>query len=133
MRLSKKSEYACLALIELAKAADVQKLRIEDIAERNKIPKKYLEQILLQLNQSGYVKSTRGVNGGYQLAKKANDISVAEILRLIDGPLAPVQSVSTYYYAATPVEQNYKLLHLLKEIRDYVAIKMEETKFSDLI
>ncbi len=80
-------------------------LKIKEIAEDMEIPKKYLEQILLQLKTAGYIQSIRGLHGGYILAKKPNEISVAEIVRLIDGPIAPINSVSEYYYLKTPAEQ----------------------------
>jgi Rrf2 family cysteine metabolism transcriptional repressor len=132
MKLSKKSEYACLALIDLARNYEAEAIKIMDISERNNIPKKYLEQILLMLKGSGYVKSFRGAEGGYKLAKAPNQISLAEIVRLIDGPLAPVQSVSKYFYESTPSEQNEKLVTLFREIRDYISEKLENTTLEDL-
>lgn len=134
MRLSTKSEYACLALIDLAEHYDPSVLvRIEDIARRKDIPKKYLEQILLLLKRTGYLKSKPGLRGGYRLARKPERVSVAEIVRLMDGALAPVESVSKYFYEPTPIGQNKKLLSLFKEIRDFVAEKMEKTTLKDLV
>ena len=133
MKLSRKSEYACLALIELAKNYPSVLVTITELSERNKIPQKYLEQILLLLKSARYVQSVRGVNGGYRLAKSPDDISVAEIIRLIDGPLAPVDSVSQYFYSHTPIEQSEKLLSIFADIRNYIANKLENTTFSDLI
>jgi len=133
MRLSTKSEYACLALIELAKNHDSEWITIEEIARRHKIPKKYLEQILLSLNRSGFTVSKRGVNGGYRLAMSPDNITVAEIIRLMDGPLAPVHSASEYFYQHTPIEKNARLLALFCEIRDYIAERLENTTFKDLI
>lgn len=132
MKLSKKSEYACLAIVELG-IDPGKKLTINEIACSRKIPKKYLEQILLHLKSAGYVKSVKGPSGGYMLAKPANQITVAEILRLIDGPLAPVSSVSTFFYDHTPIEQSEKMVLLFKDIRDYVADKLEHTTFADLL
>jgi Rrf2 family protein len=133
VKLSKKSEYACLALIQLSKIYEVELITIGDLSQDNQIPKKYLEQILLQLKGAGYVKSIRGVNGGYKLSKAPNQISVAEIVRLIDGALAPVDSVSHFFYEKTPTEQNEKLTGLFREIRDYISDKLENTTFADLI
>lgn len=104
-----------------------------DISIRNNIPKKYLEQILILLKQTGYAKSIKGPNGGYKLAKLPGEITIAEIIRLIDGPLAPVESVSTFFYEHTPIEQNQKLVELFKDIRDYISRKMESTTFKDLL
>ena len=133
MKLSTKSEYACLALIDLSEHHGKGLVKIEEIAERKKIPKKYLEQILLALKRAGYLRSRRGAEGGYKLAKAPDKISVAEIVRLMDGALAPVESVSKYFYEHTPIEQNKKLIALFKEIRDYIANKMEKTTFKDII
>ncbi|HBN82878.1 MAG TPA: Rrf2 family transcriptional regulator [Clostridiales bacterium] len=133
MRLSRKSEYALLALVEMAKLEKENTIRTIDICENCNIPKKYLEQILLLLKSAGYVKSVRGSSGGYHLAKNPESITVAEIIRLIDGPLAPVGSASIYFYEKTPIEQNAKLLEIMKEIRSYAATQLEKTTLKDLI
>jgi Rrf2 family transcriptional regulator, cysteine metabolism repressor len=133
MRLTVKSEYACLALIYLARKQALGRVTsIADIAQTQKIPKKYLEQILLTLKRSGYVRSVRGAHGGYLLAKKPGAITLAEIIRLLDGPLAPVESASRYFYRKTPVEKSKKLIGVFREIRDIVARRLEQTTFADL-
>jgi Rrf2 family protein len=131
--LTTKSEYACLALVELSEQYEKGMIKTEDIARRRNIPKKYLEQILLLLNKAGYVRSKRGIAGGYGLSKNPKQVSVAEIIRLMDGPLAPVESVSKYYYRHTPIEQNKPLLRLMKDIRDYSSRLLEKMTFADLI
>lgn len=133
MRLSSKSEYACLAIIELAQNYNSGWITIEGISKRQNIPKKYLENILLLLNRAGYLMSRRGVHGGYKLAKAPGSITIAEIVRLMDGALAPVHSVSKYFYEHTPIERNKNLHELLSQIRDYIANKLENTTFKDLI
>lgn len=134
MRLSRKSEYALLALIDLAKhygKGDPPK--IIEVSERNEIPRKYLEQIFLQLKGAGYVRSIRGSRGGYELAKPPEKITLAEIIRLIDGPLASVGSASLYFFEHTPIEKNEKLLQVFREIRDFVADKLENLTISQFI
>ena len=133
MRLSRKSEYAFLALIDLAENFSEGPVKMINISERKNIPKKFLEQILLQLKTAGLVKSIRGANGGYALAKKPSEIHLAQVIRLFDGPLGSVQSVSKYFYESTPIEQNQKLLTIFKDIRDYVSDKMENTTIEDLL
>jgi len=133
MKLSKRSEYACLALIDLAQHYNIGLVKISDVSSRSNIPKKFLEQILLNLKSAGYVKSVRGANGGYKLAKEPCEITLAETIRLFDGALAPVESVSVNYYEHTPIEQNEKLLGIFKDIRDYVANKLETTTYANLI
>ena len=133
VRLSLKAEYACVALAYLSKCYEKGWIRIEEIASSQSIPQKFLEQILLLLKQAGYLKSRRGSSGGYMLAKPPNQICIADIVRLINGPLAPINSVSKYFYENTPSEKNGKLLALFKDIRDYTAWKLENAYFSDII
>lgn len=133
MKLTKKSEYACLALIDLSMQYEKNYVKIIDISERWSIPKKFLEQILMSLKNAGYVKSRKGSDGGYRLTKEPSKISLAEIVRLLDGPLAPVESASKYFYENTPVEKHKKLLSVFIDIRNYVSAKMEKTNFADLI
>ena len=133
MRLTKKSEYALLALVDLAKCYQKDPAKILEVSERNGIPKKYLEQISLQLKGSGYVRSLRGANGGYELSKPPEKITLAEIIRLIDGPLASVGSASLYFFEHTPIERNEKLLQVFKDIRNMVAAKLENTTLDQLI
>lgn len=134
MRLSKKSEYACLALLFLSREhVTGAPVRIAQICRAQGIPQKYLEQILLLLKNAGYVQSLRGVNGGYRLSKAPEQITMAEIVRLIDGPIAPVASASKYYYASTPIEREENLLEVFREIRNTVSDKLEGITFADLI
>ena len=123
-----------MALIDLEKNHKSNELStITAIAERNQIPKKYLEQILLILKRGAYVKSYKGAEGGYKLAKEPQKISLAEIIRLMDGALAPVESVSKYFYEPTPIEKNKKLLGVFKQIRDYISNTLEKVTFADLM
>jgi Rrf2 family protein len=133
MKLSTKSEYALLAMIDLAENGSGQYVKITDICRRKAIPKKYLEQILLILKGAGIVKSRRGTEGGYNLARKPSEISLAQVIRLLDGALASTGSVSTYFYEETPIGKNEKLLGVFKEIRDYISEKMEKTTLDQLI
>lgn len=133
MKLSIKSEYACLALIHLAERFNSGMIKSEEIAAAKGIPKKFLDQILFTLKNAGYVRSKRGPHGGYRLSRQPSRITVAEILRLLDGPLAPVHSASTYYYESTPIERNKKMLEVLVDIRNFAAQRLENTTFNDLI
>ena len=132
MKLSTKSEYACLALIDLSENYNKGLIKIDEISKRQNIPKKYLEQILLILNRAGYLKSKRGSEGGYKLAKKPGQITIAEIIRLMDGALAPVESVSKYFYEPTPIEKNKKLIKLFKNIRDHISATLEGTTLAQI-
>jgi Rrf2 family protein len=96
--LTQKARYAVHALIVLADHADDEPLMIADIAERARVPRKFLEQILLELKKRGIVRSVRGRSGGYLLGRDPKDITFADILRVIDGPIAlsPCASVTAY-------------------------------------
>ncbi|MCB1353890.1 MAG: Rrf2 family transcriptional regulator [Rhodobacteraceae bacterium] len=98
--ITHKTKYALKSLMVLAneKASDGESLRIEEIAERSGAPKRFLEHILLDLKRAGLIGSRRGRNGGYELIKDPRRVSLAEILRLIDGPLAPLQCLSRRAY-----------------------------------
>ncbi len=133
MRLSKKSEYALLALVNLAKNYNSKLVTISKLAEENNIPQKYLEQILIFLKQSGYVRSVRGPSGGYKLSRDPSEITTAEVIRNIEGPLASVVSVSSHFYEKSPIEQCPKLKDLLQDIRDYASQKLESTTLLDLL
>jgi Rrf2 family transcriptional regulator, cysteine metabolism repressor len=98
MRLSKKSEYALRALLELTEAYGKGPVRRSDIAERQRIPLGFLEAILLQLKHAGILGSRPGVDGGFRLIKKPENISLGTIIRALDGPLAPIPCVSQTAY-----------------------------------
>ncbi len=91
MSVSQKCQYALRALFELARNASAEPLRIADIAEAQAIPGRFLEVILAQLKQAGFVDSRRGNKGGYVLARPADQITVGELIRFIDGPMHPVK------------------------------------------
>jgi Rrf2 family protein len=96
--LSQKAKYALQALLALAELDEGDSLMIGDIAEKQRLPKRFLEQILLDLKHQGVVQSWRGKNGGYALLKSADKITFGEIVRIIDGPLAPLPCLSRMAY-----------------------------------
>jgi Rrf2 family cysteine metabolism transcriptional repressor len=135
MKLTTKSEYSILALIYLARQTQKKKqfVKIEEICVAYDISKKYLEQLFFILKQNRYLKTRRGSAGGYALAKPAANISLAEIIRLMDGALAPTESVSQYFFSPTPLEKEKKILGVFKEIRDYISNRLEKLTLMDLI
>src|ERR1700748_1237609 len=93
MKLSAKTEYACIAMLELARRYDEgQPVRIREIADEHGIPSRFLVQILLQLKGAGFVTSTRGASGGYQLVKSPDEISLGEVMSVIEGADEPINS-----------------------------------------
>jgi Rrf2 family protein len=132
MKLTCRSEYALLALVYLARQEPSRFVSIEAIAAARDMPAKFLEQILLTLKRAKYLSSCRGQHGGYRLAKPADKIALAEVIRLFDGALAPTDSVSRYFYGPTPVEREGALIRVFREIRDFVASKLERTTIADV-
>ena len=90
MNISKKAEYAIKAVITIARHKQIKPLQISEISNKASIPVKFLEQILLNLKNNAILKSKRGANGGYLLAKASEDISIGSILEIIDGPFEPI-------------------------------------------
>lgn len=133
MKLTTKSEYSLLALIYIARHQKKGFIKIEEIRSHCNISKKYLELLFTVLKQNRYLKTRRGSAGGYALAKPASQISIAEIIRLLDGALAPTESVSKYFFSDTPLAKEKKITKVFKEIRDYVSSRLEALKLSDLV
>ncbi len=133
MKLTTRSEYALLALVYLARHEDDGYISIDTIAKAQSIPPKFLEQLMLALKRAHFLRSTKGQHGGYQLAKSPNQITLAEIIRLFDGALAPTESVSENFYESTPIEKEKKLTKVFKDIRDYVSQKLEKTTIADVM
>jgi Rrf2 family transcriptional regulator, cysteine metabolism repressor len=99
MKLSKKSEYGLRALLELTAAHEkTTTIQRQDIAARQHIPIEFLEQILLALKRAGLLSSRRGMKGGYTLIKRPEDITLGQVIRILDGPLAPIGCVSKTAY-----------------------------------
>jgi Rrf2 family protein len=121
MKLSRRGEYALRALIDLGIASELgwPMLQISELASKEKLPIKFLEQIFTQLKAAGYVKSRRGKFGGYSLARPMSRIKFGAVIRLIDGPLAPIRCVSATSYArcSCPDEVHCGLRMLMFETR----------------
>lgn len=94
MKISTKGRYALRVMIDLAVNDKGDYVSLKDISNRQKVSLKYLEQIMAMLNKAGYVKSTRGNNGGYRLAKSPEEYKVGDILRKTEGDLAPIACVN---------------------------------------
>jgi Rrf2 family cysteine metabolism transcriptional repressor len=133
MKLTTKSEYSILALIYMARHEEKGFIKIDEICENCDVPKKYLELLFTILRQGRYIKTKRGVSGGYKLARPASKISIAEIIRLMDGALAPTESVSKYFFSNTPLVKEKQIIRIFKEIRDYIADRLESLKLSDVV
>ena len=133
MKLTTRSEYGLLALVYLARQPKDEFVSIETIARAQGIPPKFLEQLMLALKRAHFLRSSKGQHGGYTLAKAPAQISLAEVIRLFDGALAPTESVSENFYESTPIEKEKSLTLVFKDIRDYVSEKLEKTTIADVI
>lgn len=134
MKLSTKGEYATRALLHLA----LQHRRgglitTDEIASQENIPRKYLEQILTTLKQGGLVRSRPGIGGGYHLARPPEQISLGEVVRLMDGPLAPISCVSRTAHQHCPVEGNCGLRSVWEEVRNAVTQVLDKLTFADVV
>lgn len=131
MRISRKCEYALRAMTFLASHYKKNPVQIHEIARREKIPQKFLEQILLQLKQVGLLESKRGIHGGYSLLKPPKRVSLAQVIRLIDGPLAPLGCVSKWAHITCPDEKKCGLRKVMLDVRNVVAEMLEGITLED--
>ena len=135
-RLTKKSKYAVKALIALGRRKDSDPVLITELAEREKIPQKFLELILLELKNGGILHSKKGKGGGYFLGRSPENISLGEIIRSLDGPLAPLSCASVTAYRGCDECGDPKICGLrtvMKEVRDATARILDGTSLAALI
>src|SRR5881392_202954 len=134
MKLSLRGEYALRALLVLGLNYHQPVLRIQAISRQQNIPKRFLEQILNDLKSAGVVESKRGVAGGYRLARPPEEISLATVIRHIEGALAPVSCVSEQFYekCSCPEEARCAIRSVMKEARDAVVKLVERLTVADL-
>ncbi len=139
MRLSKRGEYGLRAMINLADYAGRENasplVQIKDISERENIPSKFLEQILLALKNAGLLQSKMGFGGGYYLARPATEINLGQIVRVLDGPLAPIRCVSQMAYEPCdcPDEQTCGLRMAMGDVRNAIAAILDNTSLADVV
>lgn len=137
MKVSKRGEYALRALIDLGIAGEVGRslVQVSELADSEKIPIKFLEQIMQVLKQAGLVESRRGKLGGYRLARPAEKIAVGQVVRLIDGPLAPITCVSQTAYAkcSCPDETHCGLRMLMLDVRNAIAGILDRYSLADVV
>jgi Rrf2 family cysteine metabolism transcriptional repressor len=133
VKLTTKSEYSILALIYMARNEKKGFIKMDEICSKCDIPEKYLVLLFSILRQERYIKTRRGASGGYELAKPASKITIAEIIRVMDGALAPTESVSKYFFSNTPLSKEKKIIKVFKEIRDYISDRLEALTLADLV
>ena len=134
--ISQKSKYALRALVALAREAPGQALAIGDIAAQQSIPKKFLEQILLDLKRQGLVVSRRGKAGGYALLRPADTISFGQVLRIVDGPIAPLPCLSKIAYRRCQdcrEEASCEIRRVFARVADATRDVLDRTTIADAL
>ena len=132
MRMTAAAEYGCLALLAIAEN-DGKWCKRQQIIDRFDVPAAFLEQILRRLAAGGFIESRRGADGGFRLARAAKEISIAAVMRAMDGPLAPTRSVSPNFYEPSPVEASAAFHALFRRVRDAVAEILEAETLEDIV
>jgi Rrf2 family protein len=133
MKISQKGLYALQAMMMLARKYQQGAIRIRDIAYEENLPEKFLELILLELKNARIVESVRGAKGGYQLRRDPADIHLSEIIRLIDGPLAPFGDADQLRVLIDRDIPHRALYQVFLDVRDAAAHILEHTTLADLI
>ncbi len=132
MKISTRGRYALRMMLDIAMAPADRPVRVKEIAERQQISEKYMEQIISVLNKAGYVRSVRGPQGGYFLAKSPKEYTVGSILRLTEGSLAPVDCLE-FDENSCPRSDNCVTLILWKKLDDAVRSVVDTITLSDLM
>lgn len=136
--ITQKMKYALKALMELAAewAGEAQPLRIEEIAKRSGTPKRFLEHILLEVRNAGYIASVRGRHGGYVLIKNPREIPLSALMRLIDGPIAPLPCLSRRAYQRCedcPDEEACRLRKVFSQVFWSYVLLIDSFTLADLV
>jgi Rrf2 family protein len=134
MKLSLRGEYALRAMLVLGLNYEQPVVRIQAISDQQSIPKRFLEQILNDLKSGGFVQSKRGVAGGYRLARSPEQITLASIVRHVEGALAPVSCVSERFYekCSCPDESRCAIRSVMKEVREAIVSIVERVTVAEL-
>ena len=133
MSVSRKCQYALRALYELARRRGQGPIRISEIADFQAIPPRFLELILGELKQGGFTESRRGVQGGYMLAVSPSSLTVGEIIRFVDGPLAPVKCLIDPAEQVWPPEGRNAFMEMWQDASASLANVYDSTSFQDLL
>jgi Rrf2 family protein len=133
MKISQKGLYALQAMMMLARHHHQGAIKIREIAYEEDLPEKFLELILLELKNARMVESVRGAKGGYQLRRDPSDIPLSEIMRLIDGPVAPFADAEQLRVLIDRDLPHRKLYQVFLDVRDAAAKILENTTLADLI
>lgn len=132
MRVSRRTDYALRALFTLVDHQGGAPIPIRELARRNDVPKRFLEQILLELKARGWVKSEPGTRGGYRLGKSPDKITLGDVIRHFDGILAPIDCVSVTGYKRCSQENVCRFRRVFLDTRNYVASVMDRATLAEV-
>jgi Rrf2 family protein len=132
MWISKKTDYATRAVLALALVRDGGSLKMREIAARTRVPESLLEQIMAQLRGAGIVRSDRGPRGGYRLNHAPEELTLERVVRLFQGPLAPIDCATRSEPEPCPMEVGCALRDTWREVRDATIGVLERRTFADL-
>ena len=134
MRLSRRSEYGLRALVDLVRHEGADPVALAVLARRNKLPPKFLEQIMATLKHAGVVRTTLGAHGGYAIAADPTVVTVGRVIRLLDGALAPLSCVSLRYYERCSCvdEAGCPLRDVMLDVRDAMLEILDQETLADL-
>lgn len=131
--LTKKGKYGLKAMLHLAGIEEGMLISAEEIATTRKIPRKFLDNILAELRDAGFVTSRKGKGGGFRLARAANEIHIGNIIRILDGPLAPISCASKTDYRSCEDcnEDNCEVRRLMLDVREAIANVLDHRTLAD--
>ena len=132
MKLSRKGEYALKALLALTVVYDERTLSLREISRQDKIPYKFLEQIMMLLKKTGFVQSAKGKYGGYALSRPPKKITLGEIIRAVEGPLSPIGTVEEIKKRIQSEEQHPGLYCTLLDVRNAIAEILDKKTLADV-
>ncbi len=133
MKVSKRGQYGMRALCHLAETHGSGVVQIREIARKESIPAKFLEGILLELKHAGIVRSRRGIDGGYELARDPGEIMLGQVMRVLDGPLAPLGSAAELKELMKSDPRQAGFYSVLIDVRDAAAQILDQTTLADVV
>jgi Rrf2 family protein len=133
MKVSKRGQYGMRALCHLAETHGSGVVQIREIARKEVIPAKFLEGILLELKHAGIVRSRRGIDGGYELAREPREVMLGQVMRVLDGPLAPLGSAAELKELMATDPRQAGFYSVLMDVRDAAATILDKTSLADVV
>jgi Rrf2 family protein len=132
MWISRRTDYATRALLVLSRTEGKGSLKTQEIADWTQVPASTLEQVMLQLRGAGMVRSERGPSGGYRLNREPGEITLEEVVRIFQGPLAPIACATRKHPEPCPMEVGCSMRSVWQEVRDATIAILQRTTFADL-